>query len=82
MDGVSFTHKLNPSDQARAPRTMAWRRPGEGLMFKRTAKDNHEGTGAKVAHFVAATVDGKGMILCEQFYGKLRVYQKKSLTEQ
>ena len=33
LDGVSFTHKLNPSDQAEAPRTMAWRRPGEGLMF-------------------------------------------------
>ena len=71
LDRVSFTHKLNPSDQARAPRTMAWRRPGEGLMFKRTAKSNHEGTGAKVAHFVAAIAYGKGVLLCEQFHGKL-----------
>ena len=67
LDGVSFTHNLNPSDQARAPRTMAWRRPGEGLMFKSTAKGNHEGTGAKVA----AIAYGKGVVLCEQFRGKL-----------
>ena len=71
LDGVSFMHKHNPSDQARVPRTMAWRRrPGEGLMFKRTARGNHEGTGAKVAHFVAAIGYGKGVVLCEQFHGK------------
>ena len=71
LDGVSFTHKLNPSDQARAPRTMAWRRHGEGLMFKRTGKGNHDCTCAKVAHFVAAIAYGKGVVLCEQFQGKL-----------
>ena len=40
-------------------------------MFKRTAKGNYEGTGAKVAHFVATIAYGKGVVLCEQFHGKL-----------
>ena len=43
---------LNPADQARAPKTMAWRRPNEGLKYKCTAKGSHEGTGGKVAHFL------------------------------
>ena len=50
FDGVSFTHKYNPSDQARAPKTMAWRRRNEGLKFKCTAEGSHEGTAGKVAH--------------------------------
>ena len=61
LDGVSFTHKYNPCDKARAPRTMAWRRPNEGLKFKCTAKGSHEGTGGKVAHFIAAVAYGKGL---------------------
>lgn len=71
LDGVSFTHKYNPSDQARAPKTMAWRRPNEGLKYKCTAKGSHEGTGGKVAHFIAAISYGKGIVLCEQYHGKL-----------
>lgn len=70
-DVVSFIHKYNPCDQARAPRTMAWRRPNEGLKFKCTAKGSHEGTGGKVAHFFAAVAYGKGVVLCEQYHGKL-----------
>ena len=71
LDGVSFTHKYNPSDQARAPKTMAWRRRNEGLKYKCTTKGSHEGTGGKVAHFIAAIAHGKGMVLCEQYHGKL-----------
>ena len=71
LDGVSFTHKYNPLDQARAPKTMAWRRPNEGLKYKCTAKGSHEGTGGKVAHFIAAIAYGKGFVLCEQYHGKL-----------
>lgn len=71
LDGVSFTHKYNPSDQARAPKTMAWRRPNEGLKYKCTAKGSHEGTGGKVAHFFAAIVYGKRVVLCEQYHRKL-----------
>ena len=69
--GVGFTHKYNPSGQARAPRTMAWRRPNEGLKYKCTAKGSHEGTGGKVAHFFVAIAYGKGVVLCEQYHGKL-----------
>ena len=71
LDGVSFTHKYNPSDQARAPKTTAWRRRNEGLKYKCTTKGSHEGTGGKVAHFIAAIAHGKGMVLCEQYHGKL-----------
>ena len=71
LDGVSFTHKFNPADQARAPKTMAWRRPNEGLKYKCTAKGSHEGTGGKVAHFFAAIGYGKGIVLCEQYHGML-----------
>ena len=71
LDGVSFSHKYNPSDQARAPKTMAWRRRNEGLKYKCTTKGSHEGTGGKVVHFIAAIAHGKGMVLCEQYHGKL-----------
>ncbi|XP_028419243.1 uncharacterized protein LOC114545017 [Dendronephthya gigantea] len=50
---------------------MAWRRPNEGLKYKCTAKGSHEGTGGKVAHFIAAIAYGKGFVLCEQYNGKL-----------
>ena len=50
---------------------MTWIRPEEGLMFKCTDNGNHEGTSAKVAHFMAAIAYGKGVVLCEQFHGKL-----------
>ena len=31
LDGVSFIHKYNPLDQARAPKGRIWRKPREGL---------------------------------------------------
>ena len=33
LDEANFTHKLNPFDQARAPRAMTWRKPGQGFDF-------------------------------------------------
>ena len=38
LDGKSFVHKLNPKDQARAPRTKIWRKRNEGLKPNCTAK--------------------------------------------
>ena len=29
LDGTGFTHKMNPFDQDRTPRAMAWRNPGQ-----------------------------------------------------
>ena len=71
LDGVGFTHKYNPYDQSKAPKTMAWRRKGEGLKFGNTAKGSHEGTGGQVAHFICAIGYGKGMLLAEQYHGNL-----------
>ena len=33
LDGVSFIHKYNPLDQARAPKGCIWRKPREGLSY-------------------------------------------------
>ena len=71
LDGASFTHKTNPFDQARAPRAMIWRKPGQGLDFGFTAKGSHEGTGGSVAHFMAAIAYGKGVIVAEQYFGRI-----------
>ena len=67
----SVLRKFNPADQACAPKTMAWRRPNEGLKYKCTAKGSHKGTGGKVTHFFAAIAYGKEIVLCEQYHGKL-----------
>ena len=71
LDGASFIHKRNPFDQARAPRGMAWRKPGQGLDFGFTGKGSHEGTGGSVAHFIAAIAYGKGVIVAEQYFGRI-----------
>lgn len=71
LDAVGFVHKYNPYDQARAPRSMGWRRPSDGLSFERTARGSHEGTGGRVAHFMCAMAYEKGMILSHQYTGRL-----------
>ena len=38
LDGVGFTHKYNPHDQALAPRTMAWRKPQRWVEFSTNCK--------------------------------------------
>ena len=54
LDGASFTYKMNPFDQARAPRAMAWRKSRQGFDFGFTGKGRHEGTGGNIAQFMAA----------------------------
>lgn len=70
FDAVGFTHKYNPFDQAKSPRTMAWRRPNDGLNFERTAKGTHEGSGGRVAHFNCAISYEHGMIMAKQYEGR------------
>ena len=67
LDGVSFIHKYNPCDQARAPKGKIWRKPHEGLARGCTAKGAHCGSGGRVAKFFVAISYGKGVILCEQY---------------
>lgn len=81
LDGVGFTHKYNPMDQAMSPSTMAWRRPSDGLSFGQTARGSHEGTGGRVAHFMCAMAYGKGMILAEQYHGHLNGKQFSDMVQ-
>lgn len=67
LDGVSFIHKFNPADQARALKRKIWRKRNEGLAPGCTAKGSHCGTGGRVAKFFVAISYGKGVILCEQY---------------
>lgn len=71
LDGVSFTHRYHPLDQAQAPKTMVWRKAHERLHFGLTAKGSHEGNGGKQAHFIVAIGYTKGVIICEQYDGRL-----------
>jgi len=71
LDGVGFQHKYNPLDEARSTKAMAWRRRDEGLDPLCTAKGSHVGSGGRVAHFIVAIAHGKGVILCEQYFGRL-----------
>ena len=67
LDGVSFVHKRNPADQAKAPSGRIWRQKSEGIMQGCTSKGSKVGAGGKVAHFMAAISYGKGFIICEQY---------------
>ena len=80
LDGVSFVHKYNPADQARAPSGRIWRKQQEGLAFGCTAKGSHCGTGGRVARFMIALSYAKGVVLCEQ-YETLNGQYFKSLIE-
>ena len=65
LDGASFTRKKNAFDEARAPRAMVWRKPGQGSDFGFTAKRSHEEPGGSVAHFMAVIAYGKVVITAE-----------------
>lgn len=67
LDGVSFVHKTNPLDQARAPKGRVWRKRSEGLTQGCLAKGSKSGTGGKVAKFIAAISHGKGVLVCERY---------------
>ena len=71
LHGVGFQHKYNPYDEAKSTKTMAWRKRDEGLKPNCTAKGSHVGSGGKVAHFIVAIAYNKGVILCEQYQGKV-----------
>ena len=71
LDGVSFTHKTHPMDQAQAPKKKLWRRRNERLKQGMTAKSNNEGVGGKQAHFLVGIGYQKGVLFCEQYDGRL-----------
>lgn len=65
LDGVSFYHKTNPMDDARAPQGKVWRKRKEGLSV--TAKGSHVGSGGRVVKMIVAISFGKGVIYCEEY---------------
>lgn len=71
LDGAGFQHKYNPCDEARSSKTLAWRRKKEALHPGCTAKGSHVGSGGNVAHFLVAIAYKRGVILCEQYHGKI-----------
>jgi transposase len=70
LDGVSFTYKKNPKDQAVAPTGRVWRKANEGLIAGCTAKGKKCGTGGKTLKLIVAISYGKGVICCE-YYEKM-----------
>ena len=58
--GASFTQKTNLFKQARAPKAMAWKRPGQGFDFGFTGKGSQKDTGGTVAQFMTVIAYGKG----------------------
>lgn len=71
FDGASWTHKTNPSDQARSTTSMAWRRKSEGLSLNCTTKGKKEGSGGKMVKVFVAIAHGHGAVLCEQYEEQL-----------
>lgn len=69
LDGKGYEFKCNPFDQARAPRAREWRRKGEGLSFRCTAKGKKEGS--RNANFMVAISYGKGVVMCKQYFGTI-----------
>jgi len=64
LDGTSFVHKINPLDQARAPKTRVWRRKSEGLQSDCLSKGSKVGSGGKSVKLIVAISYGKGVIGC------------------
>ena len=71
FDGASWTHKTNPSDQARSTASMAWRKKSEGLSLNCTTKGKKEGSGGKMIKVFVAIAYGHGAVLCEQYEEQL-----------
>jgi hypothetical protein len=67
LDAVSFAHKTNPLDQAKAPKARIYRQKGEGLAFGCTSKGKKEGTGGNYSKHIVAISYGKGIVLCEPY---------------
>ena len=65
LDGVSFYHKYNPLNDARAPKGKIWRKRKEGLSV--TAKGTQVGSVGRVVKISVTISYGKGYIYCKQY---------------
>jgi hypothetical protein len=71
IDGTSFVHKTNPFDQARATKSIAWRKRGEGLALNCTGKGKKAGVQDRTAHFSVSIAYRKGVIGCDQYFERM-----------
>lgn len=78
LDGVSFTYKSNPYDNAACPRSKVWLRPDEKLRF--TSKGKHEGTGGQSIKYMIGISSGTGVVICEE-YTSISAKWMKSFVE-
>ena len=69
FDGTGFVHKNNPLGMAMAPKGKAWRLPKEGLAYGCTGKGRKEGV-HQVRFFVGISY-GRGVVMCEQYEGRI-----------
>ena len=69
LDGVGFVYKQNPMDEAMAPKAREWRRKNQGLNLHCTAKGKKEGS--KQAKFMVGISYDRGVVTCEQYYGRI-----------
>ena len=73
FDGASFTDKMNPFDQARAPTAVTTRKPGQRFNLGFTEKGRHEDTEGNVPYFMVAITCGKGVTAAEQYHDRINV---------
>ena len=69
LDGMSFAHKYNPTDQGRSSKSMARRKQGEELQL--SAKGEKEETGWRMLSFFAAICYKQGVVCCEKYHGNM-----------
>ena len=74
LDAKHFIHKINAMNQAKAPKSLFWRKKNEGLTKACTSKGNKAGHGGKVASFFVTISLDKEICNCkhyEKLSGKL-----------
>lgn len=71
LDGVGFTYKKNPCENARRTSKKTYRKENEGCSLYCTAAGSREGDGGKVAKFMVTIAYNKGVTMCEEFKQKL-----------
>ena len=67
LDGTSFVHKMNPLDQARAPKTRIWRKKSEGLQRGCLAKGQKVGNGGRTVKMIVAISHKSGVVCCKPY---------------
>ena len=80
FDGTGFVYKSNPMDQATAPQAREWRRKNEGLRPGCTARGRKEGV--RQARFMVAIAYNRGVIMCEQYFGRINGEKMAEIANQ